>query len=225
MRWAFLLFALLPALAQAPGLTQEEARILDRLVEEALPRDPGYLRALADLEASRQTLGILGAVSAEVGAALAGEYGQVAPSYRLALSLNLADLFRDRGPALRALEARAEAARREARVRVAEAFFRWLAAREAARTAADALEARQAEAAAVQARAKVGAATPADALAAAERVSQARLGLYRANLDLALALENLAQVVGLPLDALRALLRPLEGGGGSGGAPPAPKGP
>ncbi|WP_245606163.1 hypothetical protein [Thermus amyloliquefaciens] len=119
MRWWILLFALLPALAQAPGLTQEEARILDRLVEEALPRDPVYLKTLADLEAARQTLGILGAVSAEVGAALAGEYGQVAPSYRLSLSLNLVELFRDKGPALRALEAQAEAQRREVRLRVA----------------------------------------------------------------------------------------------------------
>jgi hypothetical protein len=103
-RLALLLALALPALAQ--GLTEVQARLLDRLAEEALKADPAYLQALADLEASRQTLGILGAVSAEVGASLAGEYGQVAPSYRLALSLNLADLFRDRGPALRALEAR-----------------------------------------------------------------------------------------------------------------------
>jgi outer membrane protein TolC len=198
--WVLLFLALPLALAQ--GLTREEVRVLDRLSEEALKADPAYLRALADLEAARQTLGVLGALSAEAGASLAGEYGQVSPSYRLALSLNLAELFRDKGPALRALEAQVEDARRQVRVRVAEAFFRWLVAREAARVAADALEARQAEAAAVQARAKVGAATPADALAAAERVSQARLGLYRANLDLALALENLARVVGLPLEAL-----------------------
>ncbi len=224
-RWGvFLPLLLLPALAQAPGLTQEEARILDRLVEEALPRDPGYLRALADLEASRQSLGILGALSAEVGASLAGEYGQVAPSYRLAVSLNLAELFRDRSPALKALEAQVEAQRREVRVRVAGAFFRWLAAREAARTAADGVEAREAELKAVQARARVGGATPAEVLAAAERLSQARLALYRANLDLALALEDLARAAGLTLDALRGFLRPLEAQGGTS-APPRPRGP
>ncbi|MGC8905692.1 TolC family protein, partial [Thermus sp.] len=163
--------------------------------------------------------------SAEAGASLAGEYGQVSPGYRLSLSLNLAELFRDRGPALRALEAQAEAARREARARAAEAFFRWLAAREAARAAADGVEAREAELRALQARARVGAAAPHEVLAAAERLSQARLALYRANLDLALALENLARVVGLPLEALRALLRPLEGGGGTSPTPQAPKGP
>lgn len=221
-RWGvFLPLLLLPALAQAPGLTQEETRILDRLVEEALPRDPAYLRALADLEASRQSLGILGALSAEAGASLAGEYGQVAPSYRLSVSLNLAELFRDRSPALKALEAQ----RREVRVRVAGAFFRWLAAREAARTAADGVEAREAELKALQAKARVGAATPAEVLAAAERLSQARLALYRANLDLALALEDLARAAGLPLDALRALLRPLEAKGGTPGAPPGSRGP
>ena len=210
---AFVLLPLLSlALAQAPGLTQAEARLLERLVEEALPRDPGYLKALADLEAARQALGILGAVSAQAGAALAGEYGQVGLSYRLSLSLDLAELFRDRGPALRALEAQAEAQRREVRVRVAGAFFRWLAAREA-------------ELKALQARARVGAATPAEVLAAAERLSQARLALYRANLDLALALEDLARTAGLSLDALRALLRPLEEGGGTSVAPPRAKGP
>jgi len=223
---AFVLLPLLSlALAQAPGLTQAEARLLERLVEEALPRDPGYLKALADLEAARQALGILGAVSAQAGAALAGEYGQVGLSYRLSLSLDLAELFRDRGPALRALEAQAEAQRREVRVRVAGAFFRWLAAREAARTAADGVEAREAELKALQARARVGAATPAEVLAAAERLSQARLALYRANLDLALALEDLARTAGLSLDALRALLRPLEEGGGTSVAPPRAKGP
>lgn len=225
MRGLFLLPLLSLALAQAPGLTQAEARLLERLVEEALPRDPGYLKALADLEAARKTLGILGAVSAQAGAALAGEYGQVGLSYRLALSLDLAELFRDRGPALRALEAQAEAQKREVRVRVAGAFFRWLAAREAARAAADGVEAREAELKALQARARVGAATPAEVLAAAERLSQARLGLYRANLDLALALEDLARAAGLPLEALRALLRPLEGGEGTSVAPPRAKGP
>ncbi|WP_267262427.1 TolC family protein [Thermus sp. PS18] len=218
-----LCLALAPALAQ--GLTREEARLLDRLAEEALKADPAYLRALADLEAARASLGILGALSAEAGASLAGEYGQVSPGYRLSLSLNLAELFRDKGPALRALEAQAEAARREARVRVAGAFFRWLAAREAARAAADGVEAREAELMALQARARVGAAAPHEVLAAAERLSQARLALYRANLDLALALEDLARAVGLPLEALRALLRPLEGEGGAMGTPQAPKGP
>ena len=226
MRRGVLLFLfLLPALAQAPGITQEEARILDRLVEEALPRDPAYLRALADLEAARQTLGILGAVSAEVGASLAGEYGQVAPSYRLSVSLNLAELFRDRSPALRALEAQVEAQKREVRVRVATAFFRWLSAREAAQVAADGVEAREAELKAQQARARVGGATPAEVLAAAERLSQARLALYRANLDLALALEDLARAVGLTLDALRAFLRPLETQRGTSVAPPRSRGP
>ncbi len=220
--WALLL-ALPLALAQ--GLTPREARVLDRLAEEALEKDPGYLQALADLEAFRAGLGILGAVRAEAGAALAGEYGQVSPTYRLALSLDLAELFRDRGPALRALEARVDSARREVRARVAAAYFRYLVALEAARTAADGVEAREAELRALQARARVGAVPPHEVLAGAERLSQARLALYRANLDLALAQEELARVVGLPLEALRGLLRPSEGEGGTPVAPPGSKGP
>ncbi len=223
MRAWVLLLALPLALAQ--GLTPREARVLDRLAEEALEKDPGYLQALADLEAFRAGLGILGAVRAEAGAALAGEYGQVSPTYRLALSLDLAELFRDRGPALRALEARVDSARREVRARVAAAYFRYLVALEAARTAADGVEAREAELRALQARARVGAVPPHEVLAGAERLSQARLALYRANLDLALAQEELARVVGLPLEALRGLLRPSEGEGGTPVAPPGSKGP
>lgn len=60
---------------------------------------------------------------------------------------------------------------------------------------------------------------------AAERVSQARLQLYRANLDLAVALEKLSATVGIPVEALRTFLRPGEGKGGTPGPAPAPKAP
>ncbi len=40
---------LLLAWALAQGLTPREVQVLERLVAEALPRDPAYLRALADL--------------------------------------------------------------------------------------------------------------------------------------------------------------------------------
>ncbi|GAA6737476.1 MULTISPECIES: TolC family protein [Thermus] len=204
-----------PVLAQAPGLTAAEAKVLDRLVAEALPRDPAYLQALADLESARQSLGLPGALSASAGAELSGVHEQVALAYRLSLSLDLSALFQDRSRALQAIEAKVESARREVRVRVAGAFFRYLAAREAARTAADGVEAREAELSALKARARVGSATPAEVLAGAERLSQARLALYRANLDLALALEELARVVGVSPEALKGLLKPLEEKGGT----------
>lgn len=222
-RWLSLLLLLGFCLAQT--LTLEQVRVFERLVKEAEARDPECLRALADLEAARAGLGLGGALTAEASLTLSGSYDQVSPGYRLALGLNLAELLRDKTPSLRALEAAYEARRRALRLRVLEAFTGYLYALEAARTASDALEARQAEAGTVQARARVGSATPAEALAAAERVSQARLQLYRANLDLALALEKLAVAVGIPVEPLRSLLRPGEGKGGTQGPAPAPKAP
>lgn len=212
-------------LSPAQTLTPEQVQAFERLAREAEARDPECLRALADLEAARAGLGLGGALTAEAGITLSGSYDQVSPGYRLALSLNLAELLRDKSPSLRALEAAYEARRRALRLRVLEALTGYLYALEAARTASDALEARQAEARAVQARARVGSATPAEALAAAEQVSQARLQLYRANLDLAVALEKLSATVGIPIETLRTLLRPGEGKGGTPGPAPAPKAP
>lgn len=223
-RWFWsLLLALVPVIAQA--LTPEQVQVFERLAREAEAHDPECLRALADLEAARAGTGPLGALTAEAGLTLSGGYDQVSPGYRLALGLNLAELLRDKSPVLRALEAQYDSRRRALRLRVLEAFTGYHYALEAARTAADALEARQAEAAAAQARARVGNATPAEVLAAAERVSQARLGLYRANLDLAVALEKLSATVGIPVEPLRTFLRPGEGRGGTPSPAPAPKAP
>jgi len=190
------------------ALTPEQVAVYERLVEESLKRDPGVLRALADLERARADAGFLGSLGGGVSVSLAGSYDQVSPGYRLSLSLDLAGLLRDPGPELAARERALEAARGEVRVRVLEAYLGYLYALEAARQASDGLEARMAELEAVRARARVGVATASDVLAAAERVSAARLALYRKNLDVALAFETLASRTGLEADALRAALWP-----------------
>jgi len=202
------------------ALTAEQVAVYERLVEESLRRDPGVLRALADLERARADAGFLGLLGGGLSLGLAGSYDQVSPGYRLSLSLDLAGLLRDRGPELAARERELEAARGEVRVRVLEAYLGYLYALEAARQASDGLEARRAELEATRARARVGAATASDVLTVAERVSAARLVLYRRNLDAALAFETLASRTGLEGGALRALLWP--GGDPARGQGPAP---
>ena len=75
------------------------------------------------------------------------------------------------------------------------------------RGASDGLEAKDAEQKQVQARAQVGAATGADVLRAADARGQAKLAVYRANLDLVNRKQELAAIVGVELKELNTILK------------------
>lgn len=192
--------------AQAQTLTPAQAAVYEELVKAALPRDPLVQKAQGALEVWRVQRGVLFAVGSDLSLTLSGDFTQVSPGYRLSLSLNLAELLRDRSPEALALEADLEQARRSLRLRVLEGYTRYLYALEAARAASDGVEAAEAGLAAERARARVGEATPAQVLRAADLLSQARLTLYQRNLELALAFGNLEALSGLAPAALRALL-------------------
>lgn len=192
--------------AQAQTLTPAQAGVYEELVKAALPRDPQLQKAQGALEVWRAQRGLLFAVGSDLSLSLSGDFTQVSPGYRLSLSLNLAELLRDRSPELLALEADLEQARRALRLRVLEGYTRYLYALEAARTASDGVEAAEAALAAERARLRVGESTTAQVLKAAEQVSQARLALYQRNLELAVAFGNLEALSGLAPAALRALL-------------------
>jgi len=144
--------------------------------------------------------------SAGTSLELRGDFDQVRPGYALTLRLDLTALARDHGPELRAARARLAAEELALRRRVAEALFAYLSARAAARQASDRLEAARAALEAERARYRVGASTRADLLTSAEAFSQAELELYRANLDLALALLRLSEAARVPPKVVRAAL-------------------
>ncbi len=211
-RWGLILLALgllLGWLGRAGGqtaLTERDLRALERLYALALERDPAVLEARAALAGAEAQAAPLAAASAGASLELRGDFDQVRPGYALALRLDLAALLRDHGPALAAARARLRAEELALRRRVAEALFAYLHARAAARQASDRVEAARAALEAERARFRAGAATRAELLASAEALSRAELALYRANLDLALALVRLAEAARVPPGAVRAVL-------------------
>jgi len=93
------------------------------------------------------------------------------------------------------------------RLKVLQAFAGYLYALESVGVSGDALEARSAELRALEAKAKVGAATNAEILGGAEKVSQAKLAVFKSNLDLAVAKQNLASSAGVSLSELGTVLK------------------
>ena len=201
--------SLILAQAQAAtALTDKQTKDYGELVKIALERDPAVLTARANRQAADVDKSALGAVNASAGFDLAGDFEQIkTPSYRLSMSVDLAALFKDNTTYFAALNAQTIQAGNAVRVRVLQAYAAYLYALENAAVAGDALEARSAEMRTLEAKAKVGAATNAEVLGGAERVSQGRLAMFKANLDLAVSKQNLASSAGVSLSELSTILK------------------
>jgi len=201
--------SLILAQAQAAtALTDKQTKDYGELVKIALERDPAVLTARANRQAADVDKSALGAVNASAGFDLAGDFEQIkTPSYRLSMSVDLAALFKDNTTYFAALNAQTIQAGNAVRVRVLQAYAAYLYALENAAVAGDALEARSAEMRTLEAKAKVGAATNAEVLGGAERVSQWRLAIFKANLDLAVSKQNLASSAGVSLSELGNVLK------------------
>ena len=192
----------------ATFLTDKQTKDYGELVKIALERDPAVLTARAERQAADVDKSAWGAVNASAGFDLSGDFEQFkTPSYRLSMSLDLAALFKDNTAYFAALNAKTIQAGNAVRVRVLQAFAAYLYALENAAVAGDTLEARSAEIRVLEAKAKVGATTSADVLGGAEKVSQGRLAMFKANLDLAVAKQNLASSAGVSLSELGNVLK------------------
>lgn len=183
---------------------------LERLVALAERHDPRVLEAEIALAIGQREMMLEGrlreALSISAGANLDGDpYRQARPSFNLSVRLNVMALVGpdDRTAVLARKLAQAQA---ESRYRVVQAFVRYLTARQAAEAAAWALESAEAGFRVVSARLEVGEATLSDQLNAQSAVSEAALRLLRANGEVIVALEGLAVAVGIPVDALLAVL-------------------
>jgi len=208
--WTYSLTTALLGLASAQtALSSEQVSTFERLVKEAVTNDGPYLSALVDLETAKVASSPLSAVNASAGFSVAGDFEQFqSPSYRLGLSVDLAKLFSSgNGAAQRSLDARVNAARGQVRVKVLNAYTAYLYQRQAVQVASDGLEAKDAEQKQVQAKAQVGAATGADVLRAADARGQAKLAVYRANLDLVNRKQELSAIVGVELKELNTILK------------------
>ena len=210
--WAtvgLLCLVLLSSARAQTALSLEQIGIFERLVREAVTNDGAYLSALVDLETAKVASSPLSAVSGTAGFSVAGDFEQFqSPSYRLGVSVDLSKLFSSgSGTAQKSLDARVNAARAQVRVRVLSAYTAYLYGRQAVQVASDGLEAADAALKQVQAKAQVGAATGAEVLRAADARGQAKLAVYRANLDLVLRKQELAAGVGVELKELNSILK------------------
>lgn len=172
-------------------LTPAQVAVFDQLVLQAKKVDPTFLGQAAQEGQKRAELSPLAAVNvsagASVGTALNSSTGfdQVTPGVRLSATVDLKQLFgsltgKNRAQ-LEALTASTNAAGRDLRVRVLQAYTAYLSAIRAAGTAADSLKAAQAR-------------------------NSADAALYDANLRLAVAKQQLSAITGLNLGQLESLL-------------------
>lgn len=203
-----------PVLAQgSPNvLTATQIQVFNNLVAKAKVSDPAYLTAYAKEIQGRGDAGAFGAISAtgSVTLATSGGFDQVSPGARLSVGVDLQKLYAaatgGNRAQLAALTASTSAAAQELKVRVLQAYTAYLYAIRAAGVAADGLELNRAAVSQATARAQAGAATGVDVLRAKQQENQADAGLYQANLNLAVAKQQLAAVVGVELTELDTLL-------------------
>lgn len=134
-------------------------------------------------------------------------YGQAAPRVAISVSLDVVALAGepDSGE-MQALEARVAEARARVRLDVIEAAVQTLIARAAAESAVQGLETAEAAFRVAEARLELGDVTATAVLEARLAVSQAAVGLLRANAEAVLALEGLAALVGVSAAEAGALL-------------------
>lgn len=154
--------------------------------------------------------------SADLGGGLGGDlrgglggdpYGQATPSAAIHVSLDFMTLVGepDTGERL-ALAARLAEARARVRLDVVQATTRLLVARAAAEGAAQALETAEAAFRVAEARLALDDVTPGAVLDARLALSQAAVGLLRANAEVVVALEGLAALTGTSASEVATLL-------------------
>ena len=214
--WIIVLLVVLASKVFAQGapniLTAQQVAVFDQLVSSAKKADPSYLGTLQKEQLGRLTASPLAAISAtgSVGLSTSSGFDQVTPGARLAVSVDLKQLYTgltgQNAAQLSVLTASTSQAGRDLRVKVLQAYTGYLYAIRSAGIAADGLELANAETLQQRARAAAGAATGVDVMKAAQGQNSADAGLYQANLNLAVSKQQLAAVVGLELGQLDALL-------------------
>ncbi len=190
--------------------SKRDLSALEQLVSAAQANNPAVAEAEGALTlntADTELLGRLGrSLEVGVGANMTMDYySQASPTYNISLSLDVVELLSadDKKPVL---SGRVAQARALTRLAVVEAFTRYTVARNAAESAAQALETSEAQFRAVGSLLKVGEATLNDQLTARSAVSSAAVTLLTANAEVIVSLEALAAVVGMTAQEVAALL-------------------
>lgn len=205
MRWLVICFFLTFTHAQTDldiFFDPPEIDTLERLIVEAENHDLAVQQALVNLnreEASLETFSRLtDSLTITGGAGVEGDfYGQASPNYNISISLDLIKLIEvddDRS----VLRVALDAAKRDCRTRVVDAFIAYKVAVESAEAASLALEGAEANLEIVEARVKIGEATQGELVSQKKNVEDAAVRLLQANGQIISTLEHLASAVGIP---------------------------
>lgn len=183
---------------------------LERLVSTAQANSPEVLEATRAVDLAAAEVEPLGrltqALDVRAGANVAGGlYTQASPSYSISVSLDVVGLL-DAPDEREVLKRRLARARAQTRVQVVEAFTGYVVARNAAESAAQALESAEAQFRVTTSRLEVQEATLSDQISARSSVGNAAVSLLSANAEVIVRLEQLAAVVGLSAEQTLALV-------------------
>ena len=200
----------LPAPTLETLFAKRDLSVLEQLVSAAQKGSPDVVEAEHALALTAPDAELLGRLSRSldigVGANLAMDYySQASPSYSISLSLDVVELLSG-DDKKSVLAGRVVRARAQTRLAVVAAFTRYTVARNAAESAAQALETNEAQFRAVGSLLKVGEATLNDQLAARSAVSSAAVTLLSANAEVIVSLEALAGTVGMTAQAVAGVL-------------------
>lgn len=202
------------ALAQANQTSFSSADIAtyERLVSVAVERDSAVLQARVELQQAQLNESLAGLLSQAVSIDMAvgtstTTFEQAKPNYSASLSLDVTKLLTPRVSTVEAKQAALDAQVRQLRVRVMQAFTNYKVALVAAQNAASVVESRLKQLEISKLQVKAGALAPGELLRAQDAVNDAQVALYKANGDLLVTKLQLAQVVGVELEDLNALLK------------------
>lgn len=183
---------------------------LEQLVAAAQESSPEVLEASRTVELAAAAVEPLGRLAQALDVRASGNvagslYTQASPSYSISVSLDVVGLL-EVPDEREVLARRLATARAQTRVQVVEAFTAYVVARNAAESAAQALESAEAQFRVVSSRLEVQEATLSDQIGARSSVGSAAVTLLSANAEVIVTLERLAAVVGLSAEETLALM-------------------
>ena len=191
--------------------SSQDLVVLEKLIGSAEQNNFEVLDYVSQLNNAEQSISFQGrlaqALTISAGANLSTNlYNQAVPSINLSLGIDVMRLFEESNEA-NLLTRKVQDARTSARVRTVEAFIAYKIAVEGAEGAARTLEASQAAFDVAKIRVETGDAVLVSQLKAQGDAASAALELLRANGEVIIALEHLAQVTGLSIEETAELLK------------------
>ena len=181
--------------------SEADLAALELLIEAAQQNDLGVLERQAELGTAEEALSFEGRLGEALSVTAGGTfetdlYKQASPSVSISVSVDVMDII-NADDETAVIQARTDEAKEAARVKAVEAFVDYKVAVQAAEAAAREVEAAQAAFEVAETRVASGDSILSSQLSAQSEVAAAAISLLRANGDVIVTLERLADATGL----------------------------